>query len=134
MVIPVVRREAARAYLAVALGGSIGAISRYLVTVATGDAAFGTFLANISGALLLGFFATLAGERVSLPLDVRRFVTIGILGSYTTFSTLSHQTLEMIENGNLAGAAANSIGSLIMGLAAVAAGVSLARTRFRGKK
>lgn len=89
----------------------------------------GTFAANISGVFLLGFFATLTAERIAVSLDVRRFFAVGILGSYTTFSILSHQTLQMIENGNLAGAMANSVGSLIGGLMAVAAGVWLARRR-----
>lgn len=125
-------KQAASAYLWVALGGVIGALARHAVTAGletlAGHEAWGTFFANVSGAFLLGYFSTITAGRVRLPLNVRRFVAVGILGSYTTFSALSYQTLEMLESGNLAGAAANSAGSLIIGLLAVTAGVRLART------
>jgi CrcB protein len=118
-------------YLIVALGGAIGALCRHGVSVAMGNAlghaALGTFVANISGAFLLGFFMTLAEERIAVSLDVRRFVAVGILGSYTTFSILSHQTWELIESGNMLGAIANALGSLIAGLFAVFTGIVLAR-------
>lgn len=89
--------------------------------------AIGTFVANVSGAFLLGFFMTFTARRVPVSLDARRFVAVGVLGSYTTSSTLSHQIWELIEDGNLAAASANAAGSLIAGLLAVAAGVALAR-------
>lgn len=116
----------ARTYLLVALGGAIGALCRHGVSVAFSGAP-GTFIANISGAFLLGFFMTLAVERTSVSLNVRRFVAVGILGSYTTFSTLSYQTWQLIEDGSVAGATFNALGSLIAGLLAVLIGVALAR-------
>ena len=127
------RREGrdARAYLLVALGGVVGALCRHGVTVAVGGslghAAWGTFVANISGAFLLGFIMTLSVRGVPLPLDARRFVAVGVLGSYTTFSTLSYETWQLIEGGNLVGATANALGSLAAGLLAVVAGVALAK-------
>lgn len=122
----------ARAYLFVALGGMIGALARYGVSAGSDavfhHAAIGTFIANISGAFLLGYFSTITTAKITLPLDLRRFVAVGILGSYTTFSTLSHQTLQLMEAGNLAGAFLNAAGSLAAGLLAVFAGARLART------
>lgn len=122
-----------RAYLAVALGGAIGAPLRHLVSVATehtaAGAALGTFIANISGAFLLGYLATRMTGGTPLSLDARRLVTIGILGSYTTLSTFSYQTFAMIEDGNVTGAMLNSGGSLIAGLVAVSSGVWVARYR-----
>lgn len=119
-------RASGRTHLLVALGGAIGALCRYGASVVFSGAS-GTFIANVSGAFLLGFFLTVAGRRSDIPLDMRRFVAIGILGSYTTFSILSYQTWELIETGNMLGAAANAMGSLIAGLLAVVAGVVLAR-------
>lgn len=125
------RNDSTRTYLFVALGGAFGAVLRHGVTVAgdglLGATVAGTFVANISGAFLLGLFMTLAERRIPLSIDVRRFVAVGILGSYTTFSTLSYQTWDLITRGNLAGATAYALGSLIAGLFAVAAGVVLAR-------
>jgi fluoride exporter len=124
-------RQRGRAYAFVALGGAIGALARYGVTAWTietlGHAALGTLIANVTGAFLLGYFATLTGEKVHLPIGVRRFVAIGIIGSYTTFSVLSYQTLQFIEDANLVAAAANAGGSLILGFIAVTGGVKLAR-------
>lgn len=119
-------REAARAYLAVASGGALGAVGRYLVTLAV-EGAPATFVANITGAFLLGFFATLGSRNLSL--DVRRFITIGVLGSYTTFSTLSYETLRFLEAGDYLYAGANALGSLILGLVAAAVGARLARRK-----
>lgn len=125
--------SAIRAYLAVALGGTIGAIMRHLVSIAAEctveSAALGTFVANTTGAFLLGYLATLVVDKAEPSLNVRRLVTVGILGSYTTFSTLSYQTFEMIEGGNIPGALLNSTGSLVTGLAVVGFGVRLARHR-----
>lgn len=122
----------ARAYLFVALGGMIGALARYGVSAGS-DAAFdqaaiGTFIANISGAFMLGYFSTVTAAKISLSLDLRRFVAVGMLGSYTTFSALSYQTLQLMEAGNLAGAFLNAAGSMAAGLLAVFLGVRLART------
>jgi fluoride exporter len=124
-------RTTTKTYLLVALGGMIGALARHGVTVASGDLlgheAPGTFIANVTGAFLLGFVSTVTAEKIRMSLDVRRFIGVGILGSYTTFSVLSYQTLDLIEDGDLLLAAANACGSLIAGLVAVMLGVKLAR-------
>jgi fluoride exporter len=125
-------RQTSRTYLFIALGGMIGALARHAVTAGTvstlGHQALGTFIANVSGAFLLGYVSTVSADKFAISLDLRRFIGIGVLGSYTTFSILSYQTLEMLENGQIIAASANASGSLIVGLAAVAAGVKVART------
>ena len=120
------RDSALRAYLLVAVGGSIGALARYAVGSLT-HGSLGTFMANVSGAFLLGYISAVGAHRLALSLDMRRCISVGMLGSYTTFSALSYDTLRMIQNGNIAGAAANGLGSMLAGLLAVAAGVWLAR-------
>lgn len=117
--------------LYVGSGGIIGALSRYAVTLAAnglpGDEVAGTFIANISGALLLGLFATITAGRADIGPDLRRGVMIGLLGSYTTLSALSYQTVTLAEDGHLLWAVLYSTGSLLLGLAAVACGTQLAK-------
>lgn len=124
--------QTARTYLFIALGGMIGALARHAVTAGTeatlGSAVLGTFIANISGAFLLGYIGTVAAEKLQMSIELRRFIGVGILGSYTTFSVLSYQTLQLLEDGHILAASVNAIGSLVAGLVAVMAGVKIART------
>lgn len=119
--------------LVIGLGGFFGAIARYLVdgVVSERTAAsafpFGTLVINVSGAFVLGLLATLAIERSVLPSDIRGPVMIGFLGAYTTFSTFTLETLRLMEAGSWVLAAGNVVGSVVLGLVAVAAGVALGR-------
>ena len=115
----------------VAIGGALGTLARYAVSLAVNDrmglGPWGTFVANISGSLLIGFLAVVFSERVSGHDDLRRFAIIGVLGGYTTFSTLAYDTTRFLEDGDVARAALNGIGSLIVGVVAVFVGMALAR-------
>lgn len=115
-------------YLAV--GGALGTIARYYAGIWVANAfearAAGTFAVNIVGSLLIGAFLGAATSR-SWPDGVVVFVAIGLLGGFTTFSTFSWQTLQLLEDGNVGGAALNVAASLIVGMAAVWAGASIAR-------
>ena len=118
--------------LAVALGGAIGSTLRYGVNELLGSRLRGefplaTFLVNVSGAFLLGVVLTLAVERTSVTHWWRLFLCVGVLGGYTTFSTLSYETVELIAEGAYATAAVNAAGSLAAGLVAVAAGIWVGR-------
>lgn len=114
-----------------ALGGAAGTIGRYLVSTAVSQrmavAPAGTFVANVTGSLLIGFLAVIFDEHVELPPDLRRSVIIGVLGGYTTFSTLAYDTARYMEAGELARAAVNAFGSLAAGVIAVFVGMALAR-------
>ena len=118
-------------YLLLALGGALGTLWRYAVTVGvnerTGVGPWGTFAVNISGSLLIGFLAITLGDRFEVSDDVRRFVIVGILGGYTTFSTLAWDTARFIETGEAGRAVLNGVGSLVAGVIAVFAGMALAR-------
>lgn len=120
------RSYALHAYLLVASGGAIGALARHGVTLAFTDIP-GTFIANITGAFLLGFVGSVAAIRVAMSTEMRRFIGVGILGSYTTFSTLSYQTYDLLEQGDWLLALGYAGASFIAGLVAVMAGVRLAR-------
>jgi fluoride exporter len=122
-------------YAVVALGGALGAMARYWV----GGWAqqkwgpsfpYGTFLINASGSFLLGLFATLT-LRMAWSEPWRLLIAIGFLGAYTTFSTFSYESLQLIAEGRRYGAAAvNLAGSVILGLGAAYAGVLTARVLF----
>ena len=118
-------------YLWLSLGGALGTMARYLVSVSVaervGVAPVGTFVANVSGSLLIGFLAVIFNQHVDLPPDLRRFVIIGVLGGYTTFSTLAYDTARYMETGELTQAVLNALGSLVVGVLAVFVGMALAR-------
>ena len=118
--------------LVVMLGGALGTLARYLVSLAalpiSGRLPWGTIVINITGSLLIGFFGTLtlAGSRWAAPEPVRLFVMIGFCGGYTTFSSFSLQTLDLIRSGGLARAAFNIAVSVVLCIGAVAVGHALA--------
>jgi CrcB protein len=116
----------------IGLGGFAGAISRYLVdgfVVDRTGAAFpwGTLVVNLSGSFVLGLLFAMTAERAILPADIRGPVMIGFIGAYTTFSTYMLESWALLEGGSWAPALANLGGSVILGLLAVAAGLTLGR-------
>ena len=116
----------------VAIGGALGAVTRYGVAVLvarfwTGEFPLATFLINVSGSFILGFFATFAAEKSTLDPLWRLLVATGFVGAYTTFSTFEYETQALTETGATMIAVANVVGSVIAGFAAVQLGVILAR-------
>ena len=122
-----------RTVVAIGVAGFFGAIARYgiegFVSERTnGSFPWGTFVVNISGSLILGLlFALLIEGRVIMAPWLRTAVTVGLIGAYTTFSTLSLETFRMIEDGAYVGAGANAFGSLALGLVAVWVGIVAGR-------
>lgn len=119
------------AYLWVALGGALGAMGRFAVSgffiSRFGSGVLGTVFANVSGAFLIGFVMALTDERVSIAPDLRRFLTVGILGGYTTFSTWMIETHLLVDKGDIERAILNVVGSVLLGLLAVWLGVLAGR-------
>ena len=114
--------------LAIAVAGSLGALARYgldgFVARRTGGSfPWGTFVVNVSGAFAIGLLFTLLTERWTVDPALRSALTIGFLGAYTTFSTLSFESYRLLEDGAVWLAAANLLGSCAAGLAAVYLGV-----------
>lgn len=121
-----------RDLLAVAAGGAIGASTRYLVAqafITRGQTVvpWHTMLVNVTGAFLLGVVMTLSLERGTLSEPWLLFLGVGVLGGYTTFSTFSVETLDLLREGMYAQAAGYSLGSLALGIAAAALGITAAR-------
>ncbi|WP_327071037.1 fluoride efflux transporter CrcB [Kitasatospora sp. NBC_01302] len=117
------------AVLMVFLGGILGAPLRYLIDRAVQsrhDSVFpwGTFLINVSGAFVLGA-VTGAGHAHGLPGDAVLLLGTGVCGALTTFSTFTFETVRLLEEGSLAEAGLNVVGSLAVGLPAAAAGYAL---------
>jgi CrcB protein len=115
--------------LAVAVGGFMGAPSRYLLDRAINgrfesDLPWGTFFINISGAFVLGLITGLALSHHLAPAG-KALLGTGFCGAYTTFSTFTFETLRLVEDGELLKAAGNVVVSVIVGLVGAAAGVAL---------
>ena len=118
--------------IGIAVAGALGALARYGVEGVVsnrwpGAFPWGTFVVNVTGAFLLGFLFVLLTERFTIDAWARSALTIGFLGAYTTFSTLSFETYRLIEDGAVGLAVANSLGSLAAGLVAVYLGVGAGR-------
>jgi CrcB protein len=115
--------------LYIAIGGAAGALARYgLGGWIQGRAGFGfpwgTLVVNVLGCLLIGF-ALRYLEAVRLTPEVRAFVGVGLLGAFTTFSTFGYETVALLEEGAWTRAAAYTLGSVILGIAAVYLGTAL---------
>jgi fluoride exporter len=120
-------------YLWVAVGGALGTTARYwlsgLVARLIGETfPWGTLVINVTGSFIIGFFAILTGPdgRLYVGSVARQFVLIGICGGYTTFSSFSFQTLNLINDGEWTRAGANVVFSVALCLLAVWAGFAAA--------
>ncbi len=120
------------AYLAVAIGGALGSMARYwfggVVLDRFGTALpWGTVAVNLIGSFLIGVLGTLAVETEIVSVPQRQFLLIGMLGGFTTFSTLSFEFQRYLQDGDARSAFAYLVLTLIGGFVAVFAGVLLAR-------
>jgi CrcB protein len=122
-------------YMWIALGGALGTTARYwlsgVVAQQVGETfPWGTLVINVSGSFVIGFFAALTGAsgRLFLGSTSRQFVMIGLCGGFTTFSSFSLQTLNLMNDGEWLRAGGNVVLSVALCLIAVWAGYILAST------
>ena len=120
-------------YLWVAIGGALGSVGRCWLSGFIADRfgstfPWGTIIVNITGCLVIGFFNTLTGTegRWLVSPAARTFFMIGICGGYTTFSSFSLQTLNLVNDGEWLYAGANILYSVALCLAGVWLGHALA--------
>ena len=119
------------ALLLVSAGGFIGANVRYGISIWSsrrfGDAfPVGTLLANLSGSFLIGLLFGLLAGLLGNDRDIRMLLATGVLGAETTFSTYTIETLALIRQARPRDALRNYLGSIVLGLAAVTAGLVFA--------
>jgi CrcB protein len=119
-------------YLIVFLGAGIGGALRHGVNVGAAKLfgfgfPFGTFIVNVVGSFIMGLFAGYFAYRSGVPQHVRLFLTTGILGGFTTFSTFSLDAAVLIERNSFGLAAGYIVGSVTAGLAALFFGLAMFR-------
>lgn len=118
-------------YAFIALGGALGALGRYFLSTwvySKSDVIFpwGTFVVNILGCFILGMVYVWGTEKLVMSSNMRAFLAIGLLGAFTTFSTFSLETINIIKDGEIKIALLNTVGSVIVGLLAVWLGTVIA--------
>lgn len=118
--------------LAIAAGGAIGALFRFWVSsgvyVLLGRGfPYGTLAVNVFGSFLMGFLFVVLNERMVASPELRAALLIGLLGAFTTFSTFSMETLNLIEQAAYTKALANMILSVLLCVAAAWAGLIIGR-------
>lgn len=118
-------------YFIVMIGGALGAVARFqlgrmLSTSATGWP-WHTFVANVAGGFAMGLLAGWLARAGTSGNDMRLLVGVGLLGGFTTFSAFSLEMAQMVERGQLVLAAGYAVGSVILALAALFAGLGLVR-------
>lgn len=118
--------------LAIAGGGAIGALLRYwmsgwLYALFGRGFPIGTLVVNVLGSLAMGFLYVWLVERSSLSAEWRAALLVGLLGAFTTFSTFSIETLNLIENGEMLKAALNMVLSVVLCVGAAWLGMIVGR-------
>ena len=123
-------------YLWIAIGSALGGLLRYIlggwIMRATGGSfPWGTLVVNVAGCAFIGWFATFTGPdgRVLVSTRTRQFVMIGICGGFTTFSSFSLETLNLLRDGQTARALANIGLSVILCLLSVWLGHAIAMSK-----
>jgi len=124
--------------LYVALGGAIGSVSRYVLTVLIQSRQMSPFptatlVINVTGSLLLGFLARYFAESLASA-EVRLLLMTGFCGGYTTFSTFSYETVRLLEDGDYRRAILYATSSVILSLAGTVGGFALARAALAARR
>ena len=119
--------------IAIASGGAIGALLRFWVSTWVysrlgREFPWGTLVVNVAGSLLMGLLYILLVERLSLPPVWRAALLVGLLGAFTTFSTFSIETINLIEDGALLKALMNVLLSVVLCLFGTRLGVLFGRS------
>ncbi len=121
-------------YLWVAAGGAVGSMARFglaaAVAALTGPQfPWGTLLINVAGSFVIGWFSMLTSDAgpIDVPAGIRLFVLVGLCGGFTTFSSFSLQTLELLQAGEVIRAGGYIVGSVVLCLVFVWLGVTVGR-------
>jgi len=116
--------------LLVGVGGAIGSVLRFLTSLAAAqwlgaDFPYGTLIVNLVGSFIIGFVQEIGGEALMIPDNIRVFLTTGVMGGLTTYSTFSYETVRLMETHawteawiNIVVTAACALGLCFLGIAA----------------
>lgn len=118
--------------LLVALGGGIGATTRYLVSDWAAQRygshfPYGTLIVNLVGCFIIGLFMQLVTDRIIVNPYWRLLITVGFVGGLTTFSSFSYETLELLNEGDMPFAIYNIASNVLFGLLATWMGITIAK-------
>jgi len=114
----------------VGVGGAIGSVLRFLTSLAAAqwlgaDFPYGTLIVNLVGSFIIGFVQEIGGEALMIPDNIRLFLTTGVMGGLTTYSTFSYETVRLMETHawteawiNIVVTAACALGLCFLGIAA----------------
>jgi CrcB protein len=124
-------------WLLVGFGGAVGAIARHGVNVLTArwmgfasTVPYSTAIVNVSGCAVIGFLAgALATAQIRLSAEARTFIFVGVLGGFTTFSSLGLDTLNLVTEGHVTQAVTNVGLQVFLGLGSAFAGYALAHAK-----
>ncbi len=119
-------------WVLVAIGGAAGSLLRFGVNRLAihylgVDTVVGTFAVNIVGSFALGLLASVFIARSDIPIEVRAMLTVGLLGGFTTFSTLAYDGVRLLSGGEVARAGAAIAANVLIGLLAAYLGVLTGR-------
>jgi CrcB protein len=121
--------------IAIAAGGALGAVFRFLVSTGVHSwlgrsFPYGTLTVNVGGSLLIGLLYVLFHERLEVATYWRALLMVGMLGAFTTFSTFSMETFELLEQGQLLKAVLNVTLNVLLCVTAAWIGVLMARATY----
>ena len=124
--------EAVLKILSVAIGGSLGAVARYLINISPIASVFDkfplpTFLINVIGSFLIGFLMIVFADKMVVTENIRMAVTVGFLGAFTTFSTFEMEIFGLMREKQLLIAFLYLFLSVLVGFIGVLAGVAAGR-------
>ena len=119
----------------IALGGAAGALARHFLShrialMVPSAFPFGTMSVNILGSFIMGFLVILFANKLALSQEMRAFLTVGLLGGFTTFSAFSLEAALLIERGEVMQAAVYVGGSVLLAISGLFAGIYLGRVLF----
>jgi fluoride exporter len=118
--------------LSIAVGGALGSLARYLLAGAVHRVVspyfpYGTFVVNVVGCLAFGLIFGIFEQRFTPGPTMRAFLLVGVLGGFTTFSSFTFETFQLLRDGEMLLAGVNAVGQVIIGLVAFWVGTVLIR-------
>jgi len=128
----IVMKSAVINIIAIAVGAAIGANLRYSLSIWAAQRwgasfPYGTLIVNVIGSFAIGFVLVLATTRLSLSDTARLLIVTGLLGGFTTFSSLSFETYTLVTSGSWRAASLYVLSSFGLGIASVFLGAGIAR-------